>query len=472
MLSYSQFLNQIANKETTCLEFTQSILNKIEELKDLNTFITVLDKEALLSAQESDKRFESGKPRPLEGMIVAIKDNISTKGVRTTCASKMLENYEPIYDATVIQRLKNAGAIIIGKTNMDEFAMGSSNETSYFGLVGNPHNSEYVPGGSSGGSAASVAAGFCHTALGSDTGGSVRQPASFTGTFGFKPSYGVNSRYGLVAFASSLDQIGVFASGAEDIARVMDVISGEDVMDATCSRKPSLNSFDKIDDAPTKLTFGILPQSEIDKCSPEIISSYNSILEKFKSLGIQLKEVNFTNTDAWIPTYYILATAECSSNLSRFDGIRFGFRPELKQEDNIYVKVRSQGFGEEVKRRIMIGTYVLSSGYYDAYYTKAQKTRRVIADNYAEAFKHVDFIFLPATPTVAFKKNEKKHNPLSMYLSDFFTVTANLAGIPAITIPAGFTDQNLPYGVQLQAKQFDDERLLSVSNYIHQIISK
>lgn len=469
MINYNDFLEDIKNKKTTVTEFVNNLYLKIEENKDLNCFITLTKDEALNSATIADENFSKGTPRRMEGFIIAIKDNISTKGIRTTCGSKMLENYTPIYDATVIEKLKDAGAIIIGKTNMDEFAMGSSNETSYFGGVKNPINKDYVPGGSSGGSASAVAAGFCFASLGSDTGGSIRQPASFVGIYGFKPTYSVVSRYGLVAFASSLDQIGAFASNAEDLALVTDIISGNDPKDSTSAEiEPLQSSNTKTFDYST-LKIGLLPDIEINKCDFYVRNYYYALIEKLKNLGVTFSQVKFQQTESWIPTYYILATAECSSNLSRFDGVRFGFRPELKSGDNIYVATRSQGFGDEVKRRILTGTYVLSSGHYDSYYLKAQKSRNLVYQTYQKAFETLDFILMPTTPTSAFKPNSKNENPLAMYVSDFFTASANLAGIPAINIPAGTNDIGMPFGMQLQAKNFDDEKLIQFSKQIANI---
>ncbi len=462
MIKYSDFLKKIQNKETTCVDFTKEILDKIWENRHLNIFITVCNEKALAQAAESDKRFLDGNPRKLEGMIVAIKDNISTKGIRTTCASRMLENFEPIYDATAVERLMAEGAIIIGKTNLDEFAMGSSNETSYFGNVLNPINNEYTPGGSSGGSAAAVAAGLCHVALGSDTGGSVRQPAAFCGTLGLKPTYGRISRWGLVAFASSLDQIGILASNADDTARVLDVISGSDAKDSTCANISPSQTFDNLQNLPEKFTFGVISNKLLNNCSEDIVRAYDFYVEKLKSLGGQPKEISFTNPNIWIPTYYILATAEASSNLSRYDGVRYGFRAE--GEGDFVTRTRSEGFGMEVKRRIMLGTFVLSSGYYDAYYTKAQKARRLIYNDYNRIFNEVDVLLMPTTPTPPFKIGEKINDPIAMYYSDLFTISANLGAIPAISFPAGSPSNGLPIGLQLQSKHFNEDILLQLSN--------
>ncbi len=462
MINYNDFLSKIKSKQTTCIDFTKEILQKIDQNKHLKAFITVTGDLALEQAAQSDQNFKEGRPRKLEGMIVAVKDNISTKGIRTTCGSRMLENFEPIYNATAVERLLQEGAIIIGKTNLDEFAMGSSNETSYFGKVLNPVNNEYAPGGSSGGSAAAVAAGLCHVALGSDTGGSVRQPAAFCGTIGLKPTYGRISRYGLVAFASSLDQIGVLSSNAEDAARVLDVISGKDNHDSTCADQPPTEIFTKIHDLPKSFKFGVIPNSLLSKCSDEIIGAYNLAVEKLQKLGGEPINIEFTNTDIWIPTYYILATAEASSNLSRYDGVRYGYRSE--SEGDVVIRTRSEGFGLEVKRRIMLGTFVLSSGYYDAYYTKAQKARRLIYDDYKRIFSSVDVLLMPTTPTPAFKLGEKINDPISMYLSDVFTTSANLAAIPAISFPFGKSTEGLPIGLQLQTRHYNESLLLQLTD--------
>lgn len=467
---YFEIRQQFENKEVTVSQIVNLILTEIENNKHLNAFITVTGDYALELANESDKRFNEGSPRKLEGMIIAVKDNISTKDIRTTCASKMLKNYTPIYDATAVQRLKEAGAIIIGKTNMDEFAMGSSNENSYFGNVLNPLNNEYVPGGSSGGSATVVTAGLCHISLGSETGGSVRQPASFTGIYGYKPSYGRISRYGLVAFASSLDQIGIFSKSLEDLSLVCDTITGLDENDSTSSNLNSTNSFNSLSTDFKGLRIGYISDEALSNCTDYVREKYHKDLEQLKANGHIITEVTVEYADAWIPTYYIIATAEASSNLARFDGVRFGFRPELEEGDDIYVKTRSQGFGMEVKRRILLGTYVLSSGFYDAYYKKAQQVRRRIADSYKETFEKVDLVYMPTTPGSAFKFGSRSDNPLKMYKADYYTASANLAGVPAINIPSGIDNEGMPFGMQIQCKFNDDEKLIGYADYISKII--
>lgn len=466
MGTYFEFLNRINNKETSSLEETKFFLENIKANSNLNAFLTINEEEAIKSAQESDKRFNEGNPRKIEGMVVALKDNLSTKNIKTTCGSKILENFIPVYDATVIERIKAEGGIIIGKTNMDEFAMGSSNENSAYGDVSNNFDLDRVPGGSSGGSAVAVSANLCHVSLGSDTGGSIRQPAAFTGTYGIKPTYGRISRYGLITFASSLDQIGIFSKNVEDMALMIDIISGKDEMDSTTSDIQPTNSFDKINEANDKFTIGVLPYQEMQSCNLDVLKAYKECLSKLQEDGHQIVEIELKNSNIWIPTYYILATAETSSNIARFDGVKYGFRAHLEENDDFIVKSRSLGFGEEVKRRIMLGTFVLSSGYYDAYYAKAQKARRLIQDNYKEIFNLVDFLFLPTTPTTPFKKGEKTADPIAMYLSDYFTTSANLAGVPAISIPVGFNENGLPIGMQVQMNNFEDEKLLNVSNFL------
>lgn len=468
---YIDLRKEFENNQITVTSVIENVLYEIESNKHLNAFITVTAESALNQAKESDKMFSNNTPRKLEGMVLAIKDNISTKDIRTTCASKMLENYVPIYDATVIEKLKKAGAIIIGKTNLDEFAMGSSNENSAYGNVLNPLNNDYVPGGSSGGSSAAAAGGFCHVSLGSETGGSVRQPASFTGIYGYKPSYGRISRYGLVAFASSLDQIGIFGKNLKDLAAVCDVITGADKNDSTSANLSATKSLNYISKEYKNLKIGYVSDEILKNCTDYVIKKYNEDLGKLKEAGNELYEIPIQFSEAWIPTYYIIATAEASSNLARFDGVRFGFRPELEQDDDIYVKTRSLGFGMEVKRRIMLGTYVLSSGFYDAYYRKAQQVRRKITDSYKSTFEAVDFVYMPTTPGSAFKFGSRNENPIKMYKADFYTASANLAGVPAINIPSGFDEDGMPFGMQVQCNNFDDEKMIGYANYISKLIN-
>lgn len=467
--SYTQFRQHVLEGATTCAEEVERALQQIEAKRDLGAFITVCADQARKAAEESDRYYRRGNPRLLEGMIVAVKDNISTRGIRTTCASRMLENFVPVFDATVIERLRCAGAIIIGKTNLDEFAMGSSNETSYFGIARNPHHPDYVPGGSSGGSAVTVAAGMAHTALGSDTGGSIRQPAAFCGVVGFKPSYGRVSRYGLVAFASSLDQIGPMGRTVSDVALVANVISGHDPHDSTSSAVPpiavELTSGEKSERPP----IGIVGSAILDGVSPEVRSAYRTTIERLQERGYPTIEVNLYSIKSWIPAYYILATAEASSNLARYDGVRYGFR--ANDGDDMMVATRTAGFGAEVKRRIMLGTYVLSAGYYQAFYRRAQQARRWIAENYRDIFSHCAALLLPTTPTPAFRLGEKISDPLAMYLNDILTVSANLAGVPAISLPTNTITSSLPIGIQLQAPMNADELLLRIAYDVEQCIA-
>lgn len=463
-MTYTEFRRRRCAGEVRCRQVVEEFLHRIEEQSQLNAFITVVPELALQAAEESDARFDAGDVRPLEGCVVAIKDNISTRGIRTTCASRMLENFVPVYDATAVARLKEAGAIVIGKTNMDEFAMGSSNEHSAFGAVRNPHNPAYVPGGSSGGSAVTVAARLCHVALGSDTGGSVRQPAAFCGVVGFKPSYGRISRYGLVAFASSLDQIGILAHTVEDVASVLDVISGHDPRDATTLPQPPTRTQLAEELSMAELHVGTLPRRLLEECHPDVRAAYDHCVAALSAAGAQLKPVELPFSHVWVPTYYVIATAEASSNLARYDGIRYGFRAPVEEGEDVIVATRTHGFGAEVKRRIMVGTYVLSAGYYDAYYRKALKARRLIAEAYAQIFTSVHFLLLPTSPVPPFRLGERLEDPVAMYLADFFTVSANLAGIPAISVPAGVSSDGLPLGIQLQAPYGADVCLLQYAH--------
>lgn len=470
MRKYIEFKQQLLENTTSCVKESEEMLNNIYSNKHLNAYITVENSEKILSAAaESDKRFSEGNPRKLEGMLVAVKDNILVNGMPTTCASKMLKNYNSIHEATIISRIRNSGGIVIGKTNMDELAMGSSNETSYFGGVKNPVNLDYVPGGSSGGSVAAVAAGIAHTALGTDTGGSVRQPAAFCGTVGFKPSYGRVSRSGVVALASSLDQVGTFSGNVEETALLFDVISGEDPADTTTNKAPAANTnktlFDKL---PEKFTVGVLPDKILKKCTSDVLRIYNNTLKKLSDLGADFFTVEFIEPDAWVPTYIVLLSTEASSNLARLDGIRYGHN-EPQNENMNYVSInRGEGFGEEVKRRILLGTHLLMSDNSNKYYTKAKQIREIVKNCYAEAFKKADVMFMPTTSTPAFKSNEKQSDPVQMYLSDFFTTSANLAGIPAISIPVGVSEGGLPIGMQLQTNIFEEEKLF---NFAHNLLN-
>lgn len=465
--SYTEFRAAREAHSTTCVAAVESFLSTINTVNpSINALLTTTADEARIAAKESDKRFQDGSARPLEGMVVVVKDNISTKGIRTTCGSKILETFVPVYDATVVKRLREAGAIIIGKANLDEFAMGSSNENSAFGAVKNPVNHDFVPGGSSGGSGAAVAAEMCHTALGSDTGGSVRTPAAFCGVVGLKPTYGRVSRYGLVAYGSSLDQIGQFGVNVEDTARLYDAVSGFDDHDATSAPHAPHNTLSSLKNPLNdSFTVATLPDEQLQGCSEDVLKTYRETLERLKALGAKVISHEMKYMSALIPTYYIIATAEAASNLSRYDGVRYGSR-KIGDDGEVTTATRSQGFGAEVRRRIMLGNYVLSSGYYDAYYTKALKVRRLIYNDYKEMFASADVFLMPATPTPPFKLGEKLADPLAMYLEDIFTVSANLGGVPGISVPMGTSANGLPIGMQLQANHFDEAKLLNIAYHL------
>ncbi len=466
-LSLTRAKEGLAKGKWTCKSLVEHYLNKINEGADLNAFIFVLGERALRKAEEVDRRVQAKKAGKLAGLILAVKDNITIKGERVTCGSRMLENFVSPYDATVIQRLKAQDAIIIGKTNMDEFAMGSSNENSFFGAVKNPHDRERVPGGSSGGSGVAVAVGMAMAALGSDTGGSIRQPASLCGVVGLKPTYGRVSRFGLVAFASSLDQIGPITHTVADAALLLEVISGRDERDSTSASVPVPNFSQAIGKDVKALTIGLPKEYFTEGLDHEVRESIENTINLLKDNGARFVEVSLPHTEYAIATYYILATAEASSNLARYDGARYGFRIErAKDLEEAYVESRSQGFGEEVKRRIMLGTYVLSAGYYEAYYRKAQKVRTLIKRDFDQALQKCDCLLTPTSPTTAFKIGEKIDDPLAMYLSDIYTVSVNLAGLPAISVPCGCDSRNLPIGVQIIGKPFDEEMILLVADFI------
>jgi len=465
--TYDVLRTAIESGATTCEKLTGEYLDAIESNKELNAFLTILKDSALESSRRIDKKIAEGSGGPLAGMVVAIKDNICIKDVVVSCGSKILEKFISLYDATVIQKLKNADAVIIGKCNLDEFAMGSSTENSAFGRVKNPVQRDYVSGGSSGGSAVAVAKGMATTALGSDTGGSIRQPAAFCGVVGLKPTYGRVSRYGLVAYASSFDVIGPFGLCVKDVARVLQVIAGHDENDSTSANVPAPNYEASLTKNVTGLRVG-LPKEYFDSSlNTEIRSAIESAADVLRNNGAILKEVSLPHTQYTIATYYILATAEASSNLARYDGARYGYRSENPSDlHSMYVKSRSEGFGTEVKRRIMLGTYVLSAGYYDAYYRKGQKVRRLIKDDFTNVFQEVDCLLTPTSPTTAFKAGEKTDNPLEMYLSDVYTTSANLAGIPGISLPWGKDSRGLPIGIQLLAPQFGEPILLRAADFL------
>lgn len=476
MLPYTNHLdkiNKIKEDKISLRENVQFFLEKIEEKDDLNAFNFVFEKEAAQKAEEIEGRIKSGTAGRLAGMVVAVKDVLSLKDKPTTCSSNILKYFTSVYTATAVQKLIEEDAIIIGKTNCDEFAMGSSNENSGFGAVLNPHNKERVPGGSSGGSAAAVAAFLCDAALGTDTGGSVRQPASFCGVYGLKPTYGRISRYGLTAFASSFDTVGALANNVADLALLLEIMSGKDEKDSTSSDKKIPDFSGMLKNIPEKIRVGIPKEYFDEGLSGDVKSSTEVFLKNLEKAGCEISEISLPHTEYSIAAYYILTTAEASSNLARFDGARYGHR--VKNQGSLiemYKASRSEGFGPEVKRRIMLGTYVLSHGYYDEYYIKAQKVRRLIKENFEEAFKKVDVILTPTTPTTAFKLGEKFSDPLEMYLNDIYTTPANLAGIPGLNIPIGKDSQGLPVGTQLLANQFNEQILLQAARFIENKILK
>lgn len=461
-LDLSTVREKLRAKEVSSVDLVNALLAKIEQEKDLNAYLDVYSQHALSAAKEADQKLASTKnPAPLLGVPIAVKDVIVMRGGRTSCGSKMLANFISPYDATVVTKLRDAGAVIIGKTNMDEFAMGSSNENSAFGAVKNPWDRSRVPGGSSGGSAAAVAARLCYGALGTDTGGSIRQPASLCGITGIKPTYGRVSRYGLVAFASSLDQIGVFTTTVKDSAILLRAISGHDPLDSTSMDLPVPNWDETINKGVKGLRIGIPKEYFIEGLNAEVESAVKAALAKLESLGAKLVPVTLPYTDAALAAYYIIAPAEASSNLARFDGVKYGHRAKNATDlMDMYCRTRSEGFGSEVKRRIMIGTYVLSTGYYDAYYLRAQKVRTLISQDFKKAFSNdCDLIACPTAPTTAFKIGEKSEDPLAMYLNDIFTIPVNLAGLPGMSIGCGFDKAGLPIGLQLIGKPFDEETL-------------
>lgn len=451
------------NKTLKVVDVVKAFLEKISTDDDkIKSYITLCEEEALKKAEEIQKKYDDGeKMGPLSGIPIAIKDNICTKGIKTTCASKMLENFIPPYDATVVKKLYDADAIIIGKTNMDEFAMGGSTENSAFFKTHNPTNLSKVPGGSSGGSAAAVAGNLAPISLGSDTGGSIREPAAFCGIVGLKPTYGLVSRYGLVAFASSLDQVGPMAKDVTDVAELLNVISGHDEMDSTSANIGNKDYTKSLINDVKGMKIGIPKEFIGEGVNEEVRQAVLNAAKKFEDLGAKVKECSLPATKYALPTYYIIACAEASANLGRFDGIRYGYR--TKEYDNlqdIYRNSRSEGFGEEVKRRIILGTYVLSSGYYDAYYKKAQKVRTVVKKGFDEIFDEFDLIITPTAPTVAFDIGSKISNPLEMYLSDILTVSVNIAGVPAISIPCGKDKEGMPIGLQIISRHFNEEAII------------
>ncbi|MFL2893510.1 MAG: Asp-tRNA(Asn)/Glu-tRNA(Gln) amidotransferase subunit GatA [Candidatus Pelagibacter sp.] len=468
-LNLNELVEKIKKKEISSSEATKTFIDRSDKSKKLNTYITDNFEKALEKAKNFDAKPDFNKK--LSGIPLAVKDLFCTKGIRTTAGSKILENFIPSYESTVTNNIINEGAIIIGKLNCDEFAMGSSNETSYFGNVQNPISQNLVPGGSSGGSAAALAAKLTPATIGTDTGGSIRQPASFTGTVGLKPTYGSCSRYGIVAFASSLDQAGPMTHNVKDCALLFDVISSYDNKDSTSVDYTRGNYLKNLNENIKGKKIGIPKEYRIDNMPKEIEELWEKGISIVKKNGAEIIEISLPNTNYALPAYYIVAPAEASSNLARYDGVKYGFRSKGDNLIDMYEKTRSEGFGDEVKRRIMIGTYVLSSGYYDAYYLKAQKVRRLIKNDFDEAYKKVDAILTPSTPSSAFKIGEKSNDPVSMYLNDIFTVPVNLAGLPAISIPSGRDKNNLPLGLQLIGKAFDEQNILNIAFSIEKQIN-
>ena len=471
---YSKTIAQLAAglraKEYSSVELTQAFYQRIKKYDDqVNGYVTLTEETALQAAQAADKRIAAGEAGPLTGVPIAHKDIFCTTGVRTSCGSKMLENFVAPYSATVVQRLEEAGMVMLGKTNMDEFAMGSSNESSFYGAVHNPWNLDAVPGGSSGGSAAVVAARLAPCATGTDTGGSIRQPAALTGTTGLKPTYGRVSRFGMIAFASSLDQAGPMTQTAEDAAMLLQGMAGFDPKDSTCIDQDVPNYTAGLNDSLQGLKIGLPKEFFGEGLDEGVRQVVEAAIDEYKRLGAEVKEISLPNSGLSVPAYYVIAPAECSSNLSRFDGVRFGYRCDAPEDlEDLYKRSRGEGFGSEVKRRIMVGTYALSAGYYDAYYLKAQKVRRLIKDDFSRAFQEVDVIMGPAAPSVAFNIGEKTNDPVNMYLCDIYTIAVNLAGLPAMAVPAGFS-QGMPVGLQLIGNFFQEANLLNVAHGYQQV---
>lgn len=465
----AEISRDLAAGEYSSVEITQDFLSRIKDKDgEYNSFITVSEEPALAQAKAADERRAAGNAQDWTGVPMAHKDIFCTEGVLTTCGSKMLSNFVSPYDSTVVDNFNQAGAVCLGKTNMDEFAMGSSNETSFFGSVKNPWDTDRVPGGSSGGSAAAVAARLVPGATATDTGGSIRQPAALCGITGLKPTYGRVSRYGMIAFASSLDQAGTMTRTAEDSAMMMNVMASYDKKDSTCVEHEIPDYTATLNDSMEGMTVGLPTEYFRDDLSADMQQQVNNAIKEYEKMGAKVKEISLPNTHLAVPVYYVVAPAECSANLSRMDGVRFGHRCEDPKDINdLYTRSRGEGFGDEVKRRIMIGTYALSAGFYDAYYKKAQQVRRLIKNDFVEAFKDVDMIMSPTSPTPAFKFGEKGDDPVAMYLEDIFTIATNLAGLPGMSVPCGQVN-NLPVGLQLIGNYFDEARLLNAGHKFQQ----
>jgi len=461
----AELSDELKNKKISSVELTQYFLDRIEKFdSELNSFVTVTKDHALAQAKKADEVIASGKAGPLTGIPIAQKDIFCTEGIKTSCGSKMLDNFISPYDATVVEKFNHAGAVMLGKLNMDEFAMGSSNETSFYGPVSNPWNTKCVPGGSSGGSAASVAARLTPASTGTDTGGSIRQPASLCGITGLKPTYGRVSRYGMIAFASSLDQAGPIAQTAQDAGLMLNAMAGFDPKDSTSVDKEVPDYTADLANDLKGLKIGLPKEYFGEGLDSAVGDVINSAIERYKQLGAEVIDIELPNSGLSVPAYYVVAPAECSSNLSRFDGVRFGYRCEdPKDLEDLYKRSRGEGFGPEVKRRIMIGAYALSAGYYDAYYLKAQKVRHLISDDFKQAFEKVDVIMGPTSPNVAFNIGERSDDPIAMYLSDIYTIATNLAGLPGMSVPAGFAN-NMPVGLQIIGNYFAESQLLNVAH--------
>ncbi|HEY5512776.1 MAG TPA: Asp-tRNA(Asn)/Glu-tRNA(Gln) amidotransferase subunit GatA [Geomonas sp.] len=464
-LTIHELHQKLKAKELSCVEATRAMLARIESVEErVNAYITVTPEEALLEAEAADRRIAQGGMDILTGIPIGLKDIFITKGIRTTCGSKILENFVPPYDGTAVARLKERGAVILGKLNQDEFAMGSSTESSYFGATRNPWDLDCTPGGSSGGSAAAIAASEATATLGTDTGGSIRQPASHCGCVGLKPTYGRVSRYGVIAYASSLDQVGPLTRDVTDAAIMLGAVAGHDPLDSTSVDTPVPDYLAGLSAGVKGLRIGLPKEYFIAGLDPDVKRSLDEAIALYRSLGAEIREVSLPHTEYAVATYYLLATAEASSNLARYDGVRFGLRSEAARGlADMYAKSRAEGFGTEVKRRIMLGTYALSSGYYDAYYLKAQKARTLIRQDFLAAFEEVDLLLTPVAPTPPFRIGEKLADPLQMYLSDIFTIPVNLAGTCALSIPAGFSAGGLPIGLQLIGKPFGEQSILSAA---------
>ena len=456
----------LAARKLSSVEATELFLRRIKALNPkLNCFVALDEERSLAQAQEADRARGAGRAQALTGIPIAHKDIFCAKGWTSSCGSRMLANFVSPYDAHVVQRLNEAGAVTVGRTNMDEFAMGSSNETSWYGPVRNPWDAEAVPGGSSGGSAAAVAARLVPAATGTDTGGSIRQPAALTGICGLKPTYGVVSRYGMIAFASSLDQAGPMARSAEDLALLLSAMAGFDERDSTSLERPAEDYTRDLTQSIAGLRVGLPEEFFAEGVAPDVAKAVEAAIGQYKAMGCEVVEVTLPNMRLSVPVYYVLAPAEASSNLARFDGVRYGYRAaEYRDLDDMYAKTRAEGFGAEVKRRILIGTYVLSHGYYDAYYIRAQKLRRLIAQDFTAAFAKCDVIMGPTSPTTAFRLGEKAADPLQMYLSDIYTIAVNLAGLPGVSIPCGFDAKGLPVGLQIIGNYFREAQMLNVAH--------